>query len=282
MRDRMRVMIAALALFPLAANAQITTKSLIIQSVASGTVACPPLRLCLQSLTPSGRPFWTDPAGFGWFADEARGLLRATSAPAGSAGGVYYNTVTAQALLYTGGLWTELVTTTGNQALANKTLAGNLLANGYRITGLPSPVASSEPATKSYVDALAGPGNSVFANVTGASAGLLGISTLWLRSPGQAGSGSVLTVLHRVTRNANARNLSCSLSIAPGGSDFVAVTVQVNGTSVPVACTITGSATSCDDTVNSVALSAGQNLSLQSVSSASIASDLTCSFEVTN
>ena len=43
----------------------------------------------------------------------------------------------------------------GRYILASQGLTMNLAAGGYRITGLPAPVAADEPATKAYADGLA-------------------------------------------------------------------------------------------------------------------------------
>lgn len=43
----------------------------------------------------------------------------------------------------------------GRYLLASQGLTQNLQAGGFRITGLPAPVAGDEPATKTYADGLA-------------------------------------------------------------------------------------------------------------------------------
>lgn len=122
----------------------------------------------------------------------------------------------------------------------------------------------------------------VYAAVTGGGAGTLGIATLYLRSAGQAATGTVETDLLVATRAGTVRNLHCHLKIAPGGVDTVVNTIRVNSAAIVTTCTISGASTSCSDTSNTSAVAAGDRLSIEAVSSANTASDLACSFEVTN
>ena len=117
-------------------------------------------------------------------------------------------------------------------------------------------------------------GGLVYASVNGGGAGVLGIATLYLRSPGQAATGT--------TETGTVRNLRCHLKIAPGGVDTVINTVRVNSMAIVTTCTISAASTSCADTSNTSAVSAGDRLSIEAVSSAGTASDLSCAFEVTN
>ena len=125
-------------------------------------------------------------------------------------------------------------------------------------------------------------GGLVYASVNGGGAGVLGIATLYLRSPGQAATGTTETDLLVAPRAGTVRNLHCHLKIAPGGADTVVNTVRVNSAAIVTTCTISAASTSCSDTSNTSAVSAGDRLSIESVSSATTASDLACSFEVTN
>lgn len=126
-------------------------------------------------------------------------------------------------------------------------------------------------------------GGTPFSSVTGADKGVLGAATThYLVAPGQAATGTVEAVLSVAPRAGYGRNLRCFLGVAPGGADTVVVTVRKNSADSALTCTISAAATTCSDTTNTFAVSAGNRLSISSVSSAGTASDLTCSFEVTN
>lgn len=125
-------------------------------------------------------------------------------------------------------------------------------------------------------------GGIVYATVSGGGAGVLGVATLYLRSLGQAATGTTETELLVAPRAGTVRNLRCHLKIAPGGADTVINTVRVNSTAIVTTCTISAASTWCADTSNTSSVSAGDRLSIESVSSAGTASDLSCAFEVTN
>lgn len=124
-------------------------------------------------------------------------------------------------------------------------------------------------------------GGLVFAHVTGGGTGALGAATVYLTAPGVAPSATERP-LGKATRAGSARNLYCDLGTAPGGADTAVFTVRVAGSDTALTCTITGAATTCSDTSNTPAATAGQRLSVKAVSSAGTAADATCSFEVTN
>ena len=126
-------------------------------------------------------------------------------------------------------------------------------------------------------------GGTPFSSVTGADKGVLGAATThYLVAPGQAATGTVEAVLSVAPRAGYGRNLRCFLGVAPGGADTVVVTVRKNSADSALTCTMSAAATTCSDTTNNFTVSAGNRLSISSVSSAGTASDLTCSFEVTN
>lgn len=125
-------------------------------------------------------------------------------------------------------------------------------------------------------------GGIVYATVSAGASGALGAATLYLRSPGLAAYGTTETELNVAPRAGTVRNLRCHLGVAPGGADAVINTVRVNGADSVTTCTISAANTTCADTTNTVAVATGNRLSLKSVSSAGAASDLACSFEVTN
>ena len=61
-------------------------------------------------------------------------------------------------------------------------------------------------------------------------------------------------------------NFYASWEAAPGGTKNVTLTVRKNGADTSVKCTITGAATSCSDTTNSVTFSAGDRISIGATS----------------
>lgn len=122
----------------------------------------------------------------------------------------------------------------------------------------------------------------VYSSVVGAGKGVLGVATLYLVGPGVAASGTTEAILWLAVRAGTVKNLRCFLGIAPGGVDTVIVTLRKNAADQTTTCTITGAATTCSDTSNTFSVAAADQLSIKAVSSAGAASDLTCSFEVTN
>ncbi len=144
------------------------------------------------------------------------------------------------------------------------------------------PTATTSPLSLSGQTLSIAAGGIVYATVSGGGSGVLGVATLYLRSLGQAATGTTETDLLVAPRAGTVRNLRCFLKIAPGGADTVINTVRVNGAAIVTTCTISGAATSCADTTNTSAVAAGNRISIESVSSAGTASDLSCAFEVTN
>ena len=125
-------------------------------------------------------------------------------------------------------------------------------------------------------------GGIVYATVSTGASGVLGAATLYLRAPGLAAYGTTETELLVAPRAGTVRNLRCHLGIAPGGADTVINTVRVNAVDSITTCTISAANTTCADATNTAAVAAGNRLSVKSVSSAGTASDIACSFEVTN
>jgi hypothetical protein len=83
-----------------------------------------------------------------------------------------------------------------------------------------------------------------------------------------------------IPRAALLRNLSCAVSSAPGGSDTAVFTAKVNTAATGVTCTITGAATTCADTTNTAAVTAGGQVSILYDPSADETYSVTCSVEV--
>jgi len=122
----------------------------------------------------------------------------------------------------------------------------------------------------------------VYSSVVGAGKGVVGVATLYLVGPGVVASGTTEAILWLAVRAGTVKNLRCFLGVAPGGADTVIVTLRKNAADQTTTCTITGVATTCSDTSNTFSVVAADQLSVKAVSSAGVASDLTCSFEVTN
>jgi hypothetical protein len=125
-------------------------------------------------------------------------------------------------------------------------------------------------------------GGSVYASITGAGKGVLGVATLYLVGPGVVASGTTEAYLLIAPRAGTARNLYCDLGTAPGGADTVVFTARLNAADQATTCTISAANTTCNDTSHTFAVVAGNRLSIKAVSSAGLASDAACSFEVTN
>lgn len=125
------------------------------------------------------------------------------------------------------------------------------------------------------------PGGLVLKSWDGGGKGTLGAATVYLTAPGQAASATEV-VLGKATRSGSLRNLYCDLGTAPGGADSVVATVRIAGADSALTCSITAAGTSCSDTSNTPAVTAGQRVSIKAVSSAGTAADLTCSLEETN
>ncbi len=82
------------------------------------------------------------------------------------------------------------------------------------------------------------------------------------------------------TRTGVVQNLYCGVSDPPGGTDTLVYTVRAGGVATAVTCTITGAATTCNNTVNSGAISAGQTISISYNPSADETLLTICSVEV--
>ena len=65
-----------------------------------------------------------------------------------------------------------------------------------------------------------------------------------------------------------------TLATAPGSGNSVTFTIRKNAASTPVACTISGSATSCTDSVNAVGFSTGDLLAVQIVQTAGVVANI--------
>jgi hypothetical protein len=63
--------------------------------------------------------------------------------------------------------------------------------------------------------------------------------------------------------NGTVQELHATMSSAPGTGNSLTFTIRKNGVSTPVACTISGSATSCADSTNAVGFSTSDLLSVQ-------------------
>ena len=74
--------------------------------------------------------------------------------------------------------------------------------------------------------------------------------------------------------NGTVQELHATLAAAPGASNSVTFTIRKNGISTPVTCTISGTGTSCADSVNAVGFTTGDLISVQVVQSAGVAANV--------
>lgn len=74
--------------------------------------------------------------------------------------------------------------------------------------------------------------------------------------------------------NGTVQELHATLSAAPGTGNSVTFTIRKNGVSTSVACTISGSATSCADSSNGVAFSTSDLLSVQITQTAGVVANI--------
>lgn len=125
-------------------------------------------------------------------------------------------------------------------------------------------------------------GSLVYARHTVGALAAPGIGTTYLVSPGQNASATEIFIA-LATRSSTVRRLYCFATTAPGGADSLAITVRKNGADTSITCTLTGVATTCNDTSNTATLSAGDRVSFKAVASAgSLAAGVTCSVEEGN
>ena len=165
----------------------------------------------------------------------------------------------------------------GRQVLTSAPITGGGALTGDLTLGL----SVSSPLAVAGGSLVLNTGGLVYGNYSGGGGGALGAATKYLTAPGQAPSATEIP-LALATRAGTLRTLRCALDTAPGGADTVVATVRTAALDTTLSCTITGAATSCSDTLNLPSASAGQALSIKAVSSAGVAADLTCSFELGN
>ncbi len=121
----------------------------------------------------------------------------------------------------------------------------------------------------------------VYQRISAGAWGALGAATNYATHPGNAISAGEV-VLSVVPRAGTAKKLYCYVATAPGGADTVLITVRKNAADQALTCTITGAATTCNDTSNTFAVAVADRLSMSIASSAGTAASLSCAFEVTN
>lgn len=187
-----------------------------------------------------------------------------------------------------------VVIDSATQTLTNKSIDAAQLTGNVAVARIasalttPGPIGGTTADAGSFTNLTAtGPvtltaGTLVYATVTGGASGALLLATGYLTAPGSAWSTTTEVVLLLVPRAGTARTLRCFLGTAPGGSDTVVVTARKNAGDQITTCTITGTATTCSDTGNTFAVTAGDRVSIRGVSSAVTAANLACSMEITN
>ena len=242
------------ALLFAASYASAVTGNREIYSPWTAAPSCPAGKACVYMLASDGQLYVVDGAAATLKISAAKSFRTAVDCTALASfadGDICYDTTLGYFRLYAAG-WKTIPTTAASPlSLSGQTLS--IAASGL-----------------------------VYAAVSSGASGVLGAATLYLRAPGLAAYGTTETELLVAPRVGTVRNLRCHLGVAPGGADTVINTVRVNAADSITTCTISAANTTCADTTNTAAVAAGNRLSVMSVSSAGTASDIACSFEVTN
>jgi hypothetical protein len=242
------------ALLFAASYASAVTGNREIYSPWTAAPSCPAGKACVYMLASDGQLYVVDGAAATLKISAAKSFRTAVDCTALASfadGDICYDTTLGYFRLYAAG-WKTIPTTAASPlSLSGQTLS--IAASGL-----------------------------VYAAVSSGASGVLGAATLYLRAPGLAAYGTTETELLVAPRVGTVRNLRCHLGVAPGGADTVINTVRVNAVDSITTCTISAANTTCADTTNTAAVAAGNRLSVMSVSSAGTASDIACSFEVTN
>ena len=242
------------ALLFAASYASAVTGNREIYSPWTAAPSCPAGKACVYMLASDGQLYVVDGAAATLKISAAKSFRTAVDCTALASfadGDICYDTTLGYFRLYAAG-WKTIPTTAASPlSLSGQTLS--IAASGL-----------------------------VYAAVSSGASGVLGAATLYLRAPGLAAYGTTETELLVAPRAGTIRNLRCHLGVAPGGADTVINTVRVNAADSITTCTISAANTTCADTTNTAAVAAGNRLSVMSVSSAGTASDIACSFEVTN
>ena len=242
------------ALLLAASSASAVTGNREIYSPWTAAPSCPSGKACVYMLASDGQLYVVDGAAATLKISAAKSFRTAVDCTALASfadGDICYDTTLGYFRLYAAGWKTIPTTATSPLSLSGQTLS--IAASGL-----------------------------VYAAVSSGASGVLGAATLYLRAPGLAAYGTTETELLVAPRAGTVRNLRCHLGIAPGGADTVINTVRVNAVDSITTCTISAANTTCADTTNTAAVAAGSRLSVKSASSAGTASDIACSFEVTN
>ena len=242
------------ALLLAASSASAVTGNREIYSPWTAAPSCPSGKACVYMLASDGQLYVVDGAAATLKISAAKSFRTAVDCTALASfadGDICYDMTLGYFRLYAAGWKTIPTTATSPLSLSGQTLS--IAASGL-----------------------------VYAAVSSGASGVLGAATLYLRAPGLAAYGTTETELLVAPRAGTVRNLRCHLGIAPGGADTVINTVRVNAVDSITTCTISAANTTCADTTNTAAVAAGNWLSIKSVSSAGTASDLACTFEVTN
>jgi len=232
----------------------------------------------------------------GYLALDAAGLyLASTAVAAGSypmAGQIPTFTVDAAGRLTAAGstttltspaiasaAWSGATTGAGTCGLDNG-CTGQSNSNVAQYTIFGAPTSGAGPA--SWLTIVAGHLNTATAHAryTAGSTAAIGIATAYLVSPGQKFSPTEVAI-GVATRSGNPRNLYCFATAAPGGADTAVYTVRKNSADSTLTCTMTGAATTCNDTTHTLTVAAGDRYSVKVVSTGVLVTGITCSFEET-
>lgn len=117
-------------------------------------------------------------------------------------------------------------------------------------------------ATPGAVQPPSGSGHIIVPNC---NASILASNTTYFCGDTSNGTENLTQII--MPRAGTLRNLYTSQNIAPGGTQTTIYTVRKNAASQSITCTVTGAATSCNDTTNSFNVVAGDKIAVQAVNS---------------
>jgi hypothetical protein len=165
-------------------------------------------------------------------------------------------TITGKTISAADNTLTGVATLTGTQTLTNKTLTSPTISGSPTITGLPTPSASSDAATKSYVDSVAGS-----ATAAAASAAAAANSATNAANSASAASGSATNASNSATAasgSATSASSSAGTATTQAGIATTQATNAANSASAAAAsaATATSQATAASGSAGSASTSA--------------------------
>ena len=133
-------------------------------------------------------------------------------------------------------------------------------------TGLQGPAGSQGAAGATGATGAtgaAGVNRDIIGGGDGGCGTLAGPATDWVGMFGAACESTEAEAQLPMPATGTIQELHATMSSAPGTGNSVTFTIRKNGTSTAVACTVSGSATSCADSVNAVGFGTGDLISVQ-------------------